>query len=159
MSDPYRHELPTDYDSTTWAWVRQSALNCISAICGGFEMERIQLVNGAPAAQTHYVPYADGATVYNSGYASGNTITFNQGQSTLMLEKGATVAALTVTLPPSPVDGQQAFIVFGALSVVTTLTMQGAGTATIVGAATSAAAGTSNAYQYNLAQNKWYRMY
>ena len=160
MSDPWRHELPTDYDSTTSAVVRNSALHAVSVVVEGIEIERSVVANGLPSAQVHYAPYADGATVYNSTYVTAGTITTLQATSTLMLENGVTVATQTIVFPPSPVDGQQFLMVSGATTVITTLTLTaGTGGATILNAPAATAQNTSYMWQYRAASNKWYRVF
>lgn len=132
--------------------------NTIAAFVGGIQMLTFKTYNGAAQAVCLNAALADNATVYDNTTAAGGTVNIPQGTSTYMLEPGSTLATLTVNLPPNPADGQQCVI--ATYNVVTALTMGvQTASATIVGAATAAAANASYGYQYRATSNKWYRLW
>jgi hypothetical protein len=91
---------------------------------------------------------------YPTGLTSGSTYTAT-AQRGIMLNY-ATLALLTVTLPPSPVNGQEFDLT--TLGVITGLTVQsGTGGAGIVNAPTTAAAGSNFKFTYQAADNAWWR--
>ena len=94
-----------------------------------------------------YPPEANLATRLSStAPATGSTITMTSGQSMLWINPPATIAALTVKLPPSPSQGQYVTLSFG--HIVTALTVQdGAGVA-VAGAGTAGAIGVEQNYRY-----------
>jgi len=82
------------------------------------------------------------------------TVTMSAGQSRAIINPAGTIAVLTVTLPPSPVDGQVAGISF--TQVVSALTVNAPGGATVIAAPTSAAVDTTFRFLYNASSTTWF---
>lgn len=88
-------------------------------------------------------------------YATPSTgATVSMTSNTLVVDTG-TIAALTVNLPSSPVNGQVATIL--TAGIVTVLTIASAGN-TILGGLTAAVANGFCSYIYVTAQTKWFRL-
>jgi hypothetical protein len=68
------------------------------------------------------------------------------GQDEVYLNHPATIAALTVKLPPAPVPGDAVILKFR--SIVTTLTVQNAAAVTVATAPVTATAGQKQEYRY-----------
>jgi hypothetical protein len=89
---------------------------------------------------------------------TGTSIAMADGVEHLILNHSATIAALTVTLPPTPVDGQLAKVF--SRSIVTALTLNAGAGETIEtghGLTTLAAAGSFEMI-FNSSDSKWYRV-
>ena len=85
---------------------------------------------------------------------TGTTITMNAGQSRAVVNPAGLIAALTITLPSSPVDGQVAG--FSFTQAVTVLTVNAPGGATVVASPTSAAIDTSFRFIYQASSTTWF---
>lgn len=85
---------------------------------------------------------------------TGATIAMVDGVEHLILTHAATIAALSVVLPPAPVDGTVASIF--SSNIVTALTLTASHT--IVGTLTSLGVNGSAEFVYNAANSFWYRM-
>lgn len=75
---------------------------------------------------------------------TGTTVAFAQGQTVMYINPAGTIAALTVLLPPNPIQGQRAQMSFG--QIVTSLVVQ-----TSAGGAvqtTAGAVGSELSYRY-----------
>lgn len=83
---------------------------------------------------------------------TGQTVTANVGVNALLIDPVGTLVALTVTLPPSPVEGQSFMI--GCSQIITTLTITG----TIVGTLTTLAVGGFARFCYSATASKWFRV-
>ena len=82
------------------------------------------------------------------------TVTMSAGQSRAIINPAGTIAVLTVTLPSSPVDGQVAGISF--TQIVTALTINAPGGATVVGPPTSAAVNNAFRFIYQASSTSWF---
>lgn len=88
-----------------------------------------------------------------STVATGSTIVAAATDRALLYDQAATVAALTVTLPASPVDGQDFTI--STRSAITALTINGG---TAYGAPTTLAAGGFCSFKFSSAGAAWFRV-
>lgn len=77
---------------------------------------------------------------------TGQTYAMAAGQDEMYFNHSATIAALTVKLPPAPKPGDSAVLKFR--SVVTTLTVQNAAAVTVTTAPVTATAGQRQEYRY-----------
>jgi len=77
---------------------------------------------------------------------TGQTYTLAAGQDSAYFNHSATIAALTVKLPPAPVPGDEVMLKFR--SIVTTLTVQNAAAVTVTTAPVTATAGQLQTYRY-----------
>ena len=87
---------------------------------------------------------------------TGTSITINDSITSLILKHTATIAALTIVLPASPVNGQLVHI--STRSTVTALTLNANTGQTRYGAPTTIAATTPVAFIYESATLSWYRI-
>lgn len=86
---------------------------------------------------------------------TGATITMAAYERRCIINPAGTLAALTVNLPPNPVDGQVAGV--ATTQIVTALTVAaGTGGASIVGAPTTLAADATFTMLYRSASTTWY---
>jgi hypothetical protein len=86
---------------------------------------------------------------------TGATITMGAGQQRAIINPAGTIAALTVSLPPTPTDGQIAGI--SSTQIVTVLTVQGGtGGATVTAAPTSFAVDGNYRFIYNASGTTWF---
>lgn len=90
--------------------------------------------------------------------ATGATIALPDDIEFVVIDPGATIAALTLQLPVKPYNGQRIEVYFD--NVVTALTMEdGVGvTHTIKSALTAATAGGFASWRFSSADNTWYRV-
>lgn len=84
--------------------------------------------------------------------SSGATVTCTPATSLLVIDNGSLLATLTVTLTPSPMDGQRIVITSG--SGVTLLTINGG---TIKGLITSLSANGYARFAYSASAGAWFR--
>ena len=85
---------------------------------------------------------------------TGTTITMAAGQSRAIVNPAGLIAALTITLPPSPVDGQVTG--FSFTQAVTVLTVNAPAGATVVAPLTSAAIDTTQRFLYQASSTSWF---
>lgn len=94
-------------------------------------------------------------------HTAGATVTFSNNTRSLYVNPAANLAALTITMPSSPLDGQEVLISFGGTilsgSVVTTLIIQGnTGHTVLAGASiTTAVAGDGYILKFESSTNLW----
>ncbi len=88
---------------------------------------------------------------------TGFTITVANNTSTLILNPAGTLATGTVTMPATPIDGQE--VRFSSTQTVTTLTVSPNTSQTISNAPTTIAPGQGYAWIYHLATTNWFRLY
>lgn len=88
---------------------------------------------------------------------TGFSITIAAGVKTLLLNPAGTLLTGTITLPASPIDGQE--IRVSSSKAVTTLTVSPNSGQSVVGAPTTLAIGIGFSYIYNLSSTTWYRLY
>lgn len=82
---------------------------------------------------------------------STDSITIASGVNVLLINPAGTIAALTVVLPASPINGQVCTIT--SSQIVTALTVTG----TIVGTLTTLALGGFASFCYSSTAAKWFR--
>lgn len=92
-------------------------------------------------------------TSYFYAPATGATITIPDDAEMVMIDPGATIAALTLDMPTKPHDGQRVSVYFD--NIVTTLTMGGG---TLKAALTAATAAGFATWRYNAGDSTWYRI-
>ena len=85
---------------------------------------------------------------------TGDTKTMAAGQSRIIFNPAGTLALLTVTLPPSPVDGQVAGMSF--TQIITGLTINAPGGATVVAPPTTAAVDSNFRFLYQASSTSWF---
>lgn len=86
------------------------------------------------------------ATVTVNVPTTGQTYAMAAGQDEVYFNHSATIAALTVKMPPAPVPGDGVILKFR--SVVTTLAVQNAAAVTVATAPVTATAGQRQEYRY-----------
>jgi hypothetical protein len=104
----------------------------------------------APDDTAHVDPYSYQAPT------TGFSITIANGVNLLILDPGGTLASGTVTMPASPLDGQQAQV--ASSQAITALTVAANTGQTIKGAPTTVAANGAFAFVYRAANTTWYRV-
>ena len=82
------------------------------------------------------------------------TVAMSAGQSRAIINPAGTIAVLTVTLPPSPVDGQVAGISF--TQIVSALTVNAPGGATVVGPPSASAVNSAFRFLYQASSTSWF---
>lgn len=85
---------------------------------------------------------------------TGATITMSAGQSRAIINPLAGLAALTITLPPTPVDGQVTG--FSFTQAITILTINAPGGATVVASPTAAVVDTNFRFLYQASSTSWF---
>ena len=100
-------------------------------------------------------------TYYNSG-TQGVTYTTSARQGGVIFDATGTITAMTVVLPPSPIDGQRYWV--QSTQTITTLTMQAASASTAMNVralptvlTVSTTAPYGYEFIYNGNANQWYR--
>lgn len=91
--------------------------------------------------------------VYSQPVAAA-TVTMAANERRAILDPAGTLATLTITLPPNPVDGQLAGA--STTQIITALTINGAGGASTAALPTTLAAGASFTALYRAANTTWY---
>lgn len=143
---------------------RSNAPNKLDAYTGGAIMRKWTF--GGDVSQALNTPVTRGGRLahVNNFATSGSTQTFgpnstvNDWYDAFVLNVGSTLAALTITIPQNPVDGQVArFAAIGA-GGVTALTLTPGGGHSVVGAPAGLAAGSSFELVFKSADSKWYRV-
>jgi hypothetical protein len=89
--------------------------------------------------------------------ANGSSIDIDDNVPTLVLDPGVTLASLTITMPPTPEDGQIQRICTS--KEITSLTLNANTNQTLATSTTTLTAGSGIAYIYSNANNYWYRLY
>ncbi len=108
-----------------------------------------------------YVDDSELTTDREQVHTTGNAITVFNNRSILYVNPASTLATLTITLPSTPVNGQEVKISFGgtltAGTVVTSLSIIGNVGQTILGSSsiTSASAGDGYVFKYQSSSNLW----
>lgn len=96
------------------------------------------------------------ATAYSTP-ASGATVTAAAGERYRVIDPAGTIAALTLTLPPSPQDGDTYEATFR--DAVTLLTATAPGGATVLGSGSLQPANTGASWRYRAADTTWDRQW
>jgi hypothetical protein len=89
--------------------------------------------------------------------ATGFSITIGAGVKTLSLDPAGTLATGTVTMPASPIDGQEIRVT--SSQTVTALTVSANSGQSITNAPTTLTAGLGFSYIYKISNTTWYRLY
>jgi hypothetical protein len=89
--------------------------------------------------------------------ATGFSITIGAGVKTLILDPAGTLATGTITMPASPINGQE--IRFSSSQIITGLTVSANSGQTISNAPTTITAGMGFGYIYRTTSTNWYRLY
>ena len=89
--------------------------------------------------------------------ANGSSIDIDDRVPTLVLDPGVTLTSLTITMPPTPEDGQIQRICTS--KEITSLTLNANTNQTLATDTTTMPAGSGIAYIYSNANNYWYRLY
>lgn len=122
----------------------------------GTEMFAVSGGSGATNAFMSSSSLRDGRFYVYQAPLTGFTLTMTPTQSAVSLNPAGTIAAGTVTMPATTVDGKVVSIFTSA--TITALTINTTNSATFVPAVvTTLAAGTSVAYVYDKANNQWHR--
>ena len=131
-------------------WATQLRDRSTSALVAAVAAKTISMVDvDAPIGQAE-------PTILKYVPAAADTITLPDNVEFVIIDPGATIATLTISLPVNPYDGQR--VEFYYDNIVTTLTFQ-VGVAsgdTVKSAPTSAAVGTKGAWRYSAADATWY---
>lgn len=90
--------------------------------------------------------------VQTAAPTTGQTVTVSAGISAIHINPAGTLAALTITLPSNPVNGQH--LIIGTSQILTSLTINGG---TIVGTLSTLALGGFAYFIYNSSATKWFR--
>lgn len=85
---------------------------------------------------------------------TGGTVTMSAGQSRAIINPLAGLALLTVTLPPTPVNGQVTG--FSFTQIITGLTVNAPGGATVVAPPTTAAVDSNFRFLYQASSTSWF---
>jgi len=111
----------------------------------------------AVAAKTIQMDEVDSAdvTIQYEAPLTGATVAANDSTEMLVVDPAGTIAALTVTMPANPYDGQYFELV--TTQIVTALTQTAAGK-TIKAALTAGSANGFGAWRYSKATTTWYRV-
>lgn len=133
-------------------------------------VERMSISSSGISAATALIllnQFANQAVQTFNPTGNGQSVSANSGTSILLLTNTANRTNLTVTFPPSPIDGQFFSITMGTTNSCTFAALNGGtGGASIVNGLTGLAPGTnptstangaSVTFIYNLAANTWYR--
>lgn len=88
---------------------------------------------------------------------TGFTITIGNNTSTLILNPAGTLATGTITMPATPIDGQEVQIT--SSQTITALTVSPNAAQTISNAPTTLTAGIGYKFIYHVAGTNWFRLY
>lgn len=108
--------------------------------------------------------FPTGNPVVKQTYTTGTTVTISNSTTWLIINPASTVAALAITMPVSPTDGQKIEMSFGGTVtsgvVVTALTITPNSGQTIlsVSSPTTLEAGETVMYRFNSSNSIWYRL-
>lgn len=114
----------------------------------------------AVAARTVQMDEVDsevpGITMYSVVPVTTDVVTPPAGTEVALISPAGTIAAMTLNMPASPVDGQPFECAFD--QVITALTMAAPASATLKGALTAATAKGFAKWRYSKAATTWYRV-
>jgi hypothetical protein len=88
---------------------------------------------------------------------SGMTLTATAYLAAYVIDPGATLAALTVVMPPTTNDGQ--FFELSTTRTITALTVGPASGQSVIGGSLTLGADTGAGWRYRGANNTWYRRF
>ncbi len=89
---------------------------------------------------------------------TGDTITATQGLGAIHIDPAGAIAALSLVLPPSPVDGQVFEV--STSQDITALTVTAPGGTTVVGVTGNVlAASGGSSWRYDLSRDEWFPRY
>lgn len=115
----------------------------------------------APSQALTVTGNANASGVVTQGYSrvvptTGFSQTVANNVSALVLKPAGTLASGTITMPASPLDGQE--LVIASSQTITALTLAGNTGQTVNGAATTLSANTSIQYKWVATDSTWYRL-
>jgi hypothetical protein len=104
-----------------------------------------------------YIPLATGVAGYQKASPTSGTMTFQKGQSEMVIGGSGTITALTIALNPAPYDGQKNC--FYTKPAITTLTMSATlpTGVTLNDGVASTSATSQYCYLYSASNNAWDR--
>lgn len=158
------------YDNRSTPYM-QAGIQCSSGVGGniaiinnnvtGVQFNSIYLYNG-PAADTYIQDknwaFSDPTFVIYTP-SGGATQAIASSKGTCIIAGNAVISSLTLTMPSAPVNGQIQRIVFDVTGGVTSLTINtSSGTIRHAPVAQTQASGTCLSWQWNSAQQTWYRL-
>lgn len=120
-------------------------INLVAAVKIGTSLDLINLKGTADQSYSLQTP------------TTGFSITIGSGVKTLILNPAGTLANGTITMPASPINGQEVRVC--SSQIVTSLTVSANAGQTITGAPTTIGVGGGFAYIYNSSGTNWYRLY
>lgn len=111
----------------------------------------------AVAAKTIQMDEVDSGdvTIQYETPLTGATVAVGDSTESVVIDPAGTIAALTVTMPANPYDGQ--YVELATTQIVTALTQTAAGK-TIKAALTAGTANGFGAWRYSKATTTWYRV-
>lgn len=123
----------------------------------GQELVQVIPPNTAAIAYVSLAAMRDGAQYSFQAPLTGTTIVMAAETSVLSLNPAGTLAALTITMPPTLYDGK--IVTIFSSQILTALTLNTSNSATFVPAAPTATTVVNTAYSfiYDKALNQWHR--
>lgn len=134
------------------AWKSQSRSASTAALVAAVAARTIQLDNIDDTNKQE----ASDETVYVYTPLTGTSQAVPADAELVLVNPAGTIAAFSMSMPAASYDGQRITMAFDA--VITTLTMTAAGSDTLKGALTAAAAKGFATWRYRLADTSWYRV-
>ena len=138
-----------------------------------FDTNGVERMNISTAGITMLSPFImsnltciQGLSVQSVNPASGSTVVVNNTTSILLLAITTSRTLVTITFPPSPVDGQLFTILLGGSGLSTITLINSAGLISIINGITSLSGtalaattgGTAVTYYYSATNTNWYRL-
>ncbi len=134
-----------------------SGTNLTSAEAGVFAEYDGTNFFGTPNTTISRWPFAFNSIQYTTP-TTGTTITTTAQVQSLVANPAGTLLALTITFPPSPVNGQIFNIAIS--QIITTLTLNaGTGSATIDGTIVTSAVNSNGGWVYGSTANTWFKIH
>ena len=136
--------------------VKISALTAGTALTGSEEFEAVQSGVSVKLTATQVRAFSHTETITFRAVSNGFSETFGASKEVMILNNAGTLAAGTVTMPASPLNGQVAHLT--AAMTVTALTVSPNAGQSIVGAPTTIGPALPVAFIYRSANTTWYRI-
>lgn len=131
----------------------KSGTNNTSAQAGAFEYDGTNFY-ATPNATTGRGTI-EVMTLQYTTPATGNTVVATAGIKNLVCAPSGTLATLTITFPPNPVNGQE--FVFSISQIITNLTINTSDGSTIDGTVNTSAANSFGGWVYASTSTTWYK--
>lgn len=120
-------------------------------------LQNLDQLIGRLVTNTEGLPaFAPGVFTY-SAPISGATVTMAQGDQRVIIDPAGAIAALTVTLPSAPQDGNTVEMMTS--QAITALTVNAPGGASVNGGAFMLTANGGASWLYRSVNTTWYRRY